>query len=309
MAGADQSLGLPSGSVQKNNDTWEEMMTLPDMLTSCLMMRCMEIWSGNHQVSSATSTPGLDIFVTSQPYQNAQGGGDVHYVSLCGGGQTTRIILADLAGHGNSASSAALRLRQLMRDHINSKTHDRMLRTLNQQFLKQTNTSRFATAVLATFLARRHVLTLSNAGHPRPLWWSIKSESWDFVSQDDQNPQPLSDLPLGIDEETNYGSIDMMLAPGDLLVFYSDALIETSNPEGVQLGERGLKRILECSRGIPPGELGRTVLNELEAFRSGEPAGDDETIIVIHHNGIKSRRKSLREKWDVYCKYFHLRGV
>ena len=63
-------------------------------------MQCMEIWGGSQAADTAVSTPGLDIHVRSQPYGGAASGGDVHYVSLCGGGVITRLIVADLSGHG-----------------------------------------------------------------------------------------------------------------------------------------------------------------------------------------------------------------
>ena len=65
-------------------------------------MQCMEIWGSSGAADSGISTPGLDIWVLGKPYQGAAKGGDVHYVSLCGGGITTRVIVADVAGHGGT---------------------------------------------------------------------------------------------------------------------------------------------------------------------------------------------------------------
>src|SRR3954468_22623729 len=74
-------------------------------------LQCMEIWSGSHAVTHAISTPGLKGTVLSRPYESAQEGGDIHYVSLCGGGKITRAILADVAGHGQTVASVAHTLR------------------------------------------------------------------------------------------------------------------------------------------------------------------------------------------------------
>lgn len=64
------------------------------------VLQCMDIWSGNRSVENEVSTPGMDIFVYSQPCRGESRGGDVHYVSLCAGGVVTRLILADVSGHG-----------------------------------------------------------------------------------------------------------------------------------------------------------------------------------------------------------------
>src|SRR5437016_3481631 len=108
-------------------------------------LQCMEIWGGSHAATAQTSTPGLDIWVSSQPHEEAPHGGDVHYVSLCGAGAITRLIIADLSGHGASAAASAQGLRALMRKNINRKDQARLVRALNRQFLAQSQLRRFAT--------------------------------------------------------------------------------------------------------------------------------------------------------------------
>ena len=91
----------------------------------------------------------------------------MHYVSLCGGGGViTRLILADVSGHGEAVADMAVSLRALMRKNINSKSQTRLVCALNRQFAALAQMSRFATAVVATYLATRKTLTVCNAGHP-----------------------------------------------------------------------------------------------------------------------------------------------
>jgi serine phosphatase RsbU (regulator of sigma subunit) len=94
----------------------------------------MEIWGSNRAADSAITTPGLDLWVYSLPHQQAEVGGDVHYVSLCGGGVITRFILADVSGHGASADAMARSLRDLMRRNINRKSQARLVKELNREF-------------------------------------------------------------------------------------------------------------------------------------------------------------------------------
>jgi phosphoserine phosphatase RsbU/P len=119
-------------------------------------------------VERAVSTPGLDVWVYSRPHEGAEGGGDVHYVSLCGGGMITRFILADVSGHGASVAELATSLRALMRNNINRKDQARLVQALNREFSGLAKLSRFATAVVATYLTKGDTLTVYNAGHPRP---------------------------------------------------------------------------------------------------------------------------------------------
>src|SRR3954452_20426776 len=112
-------------------------------------MHCMEIWGGSSVFDRDVSTPGLDGWVYSRPHEGAEEGGDVHYVSVCGGGIVTRLIVADVSGHGAAVAELAVALRTLMRRNINSKSQTRLVGALNRQFAALAEMSRFATAVVA----------------------------------------------------------------------------------------------------------------------------------------------------------------
>src|SRR2546430_2102568 len=82
-------------------------------------LQCMEIWGGIEPVQRSVATPGLDAWVFCQPYQGDEQGGDVYYVTLCGGGVITRIVVADVSGHGAAVAEFSSSLRALLRKTIN----------------------------------------------------------------------------------------------------------------------------------------------------------------------------------------------
>jgi sigma-B regulation protein RsbU (phosphoserine phosphatase) len=273
-------------------------------------MQCMEIWGGSSATDRDVSTPGLDAWVYSRPYEGAAGGGDVHYVSLCGGGIITRLIVADVSGHGAAVAEMAVSLRTLMRENINRKSQTRLVGALNRQFAALAEMSRFATAVVATYLAHRRRLTVCNAGHPRPLWWHAAGRRWDLLTPEaGARTGAAANLPLGLDDETSYGQVSVALGPDDVVMVYTDALIEAQDGQGKLLGEEGL---LEIARGLDGGDpraLGEALLAGVDRHRGGGPADDDVTLLTLHHNAGGPRRLSLGEKLDVYAKVFGLKAV
>jgi hypothetical protein len=132
-------------------------------------LQCMEIWSGNRSVETTASSTGLAVWISSRPYLGESRGGDVHYLSLCVGGIVTRIVLADVSGHGNKVADTSAMLRKLLRRFMNAKKQDRLVAELNREFSDMEQNGRFATAVVATYLSHKKRLLLTNAGHPRPL--------------------------------------------------------------------------------------------------------------------------------------------
>ena len=76
-------------------------------------MKCMEVWGGHQAVDQSLQMPGLKVWVYSRPYGKAIGGGDVYYLSFCASGRITRMLLADVSGHGETVSQVAVGLRDL----------------------------------------------------------------------------------------------------------------------------------------------------------------------------------------------------
>ncbi len=285
-------------------------MTTPTDARPAQALQCMEIWGGNRAVERAVSTPGLDLWVSSRPHEGDEGGGDVYYTSLCGGGQITRFILADVSGHGAAVADVAKSLRELMRKNINRNDQSRLVQALNREFAELANMNRFATAVVATYLTKGDTLTVCNAGHPRPLWRRAGTGAWTVLADADApSDGGLADLPLGIMDDTAYTQLRITLARGDLLLFYTDALTEAENPAGVQLGEAGLLRLMDGLDSTDPATLPTALSAAIDTFRGGTPAGDDATFILLRHTAAPTRQPGLVETLNVYAKVLGLKSV
>ena len=208
-------------------------------------MQCMEVWGGSQLTSSGVELGGLDVWVYSKPFGQAQRGGDVYYVSSCASGRISRLLLADVSGHGKSVASTAADLRTLMRRFVNRLDQKEFVRILNEQFTAHSRQGSFSTAVVTTFFAPSRRLSFCNAGHPRPLLFRALDGRWSFLGHQD-NPEKKGprNIPLGIFQLADYEQLDIELEPGDCLVSYTDALIESCDANGEMLGEEGLLRIV-----------------------------------------------------------------
>ena len=82
-------------------------------------MKCLEVCGGSQLTDRGVVIGGLDAWVYSKPHGQAQRGGDVYYASSCASGRITRVLLADVSGHGTSVAAFAADLRTLMRRFIN----------------------------------------------------------------------------------------------------------------------------------------------------------------------------------------------
>ena len=98
-------------------------------------LQCTEVWGGFESVERPLRMPGLDGCVYSRPYRG-DAGGDVHYVSSCGAGVYSRLLLADVSGHGRDVARTAARLQRLMRRHVASHSQAGLVRAVNREFTR-----------------------------------------------------------------------------------------------------------------------------------------------------------------------------
>ncbi len=269
------------------------------MATQPQAMVCMEVWGGSHLADHATQFNGLDAWVYSKPYGAAARGGDVVYASSCATGRITRLMVADVAGHGQAVAGTAADLRLLMRRFVNTLDHAELVGHLNRQFKALSAQAAFATAVVATYFAPTRRLTLCNAGHPRPLIYRAATGEWRFLSND---PSPRAtgprNLPLGILDIADYDASDVELQEGDCVLAYTDALMEAQDADGEMLGEEGVLRLLRLLGEVDPTRLTAALLGEIEGRYPENLAADDVTVLLVQassresHYGLGERLKA-----------------
>ncbi|MGQ9650181.1 MAG: PP2C family protein-serine/threonine phosphatase [Phycisphaerae bacterium] len=270
------------------------MIATPKRTRDGHQLQCMEIWGGNRAVEDAVSVFGIDAWVLSLPHAGGQQGGDIHYVSMCGSGRIARFIVADVAGHGNAAAGLAVVLRNLMKKHINRLDQTRFARDLNREFGLVSKDGSFATAVLATYFAPTGHLILCNAGHPPPLWYRTHDRRWmPLVPTMPEQVNRVRNLPLGVIEPTDYQQFAVSLSQGDLVLLYTDSLIEAANPAGVRLGLDELLSILTRLDGSHPERFNREILLAVRKWASPVPLDDDTTLLLLRHNGTRPSWPSL----------------
>lgn len=243
-------------------------------------LACLELHGGNHAGSYTAELPGLLGWVSCQPL-GVTGGGDLYYLSACSHGVIARVVLADVAGHGDIVSSAAVRLRDALREHVDHWDQSMLIRRLNESILVGGPASRFATAFVASFYRESGELLFTNAGHPPPLWYRAAAREWSLLQDSTPYSKEIVDLPLGMIAGTSYSQTAIQLEAGDLLLLYTDGIIESAGASGEQLGLDGL---LEIARHLPvvsAAAAGKGLLAAVAQFCGPQPPADDTTVLAL----------------------------
>ena len=129
---------------------------------------CREIWGGNERVDELVEFGRLKGRLLSMPFESS-GGGDIHFLSLCDREMLSKVVVADVAGHGEVVSDIALELRNLLRENLNEVDNSKLLVSLNDALKHKLKEGRFVTMAAATFNGMDGDFIFAYAGHPTVL--------------------------------------------------------------------------------------------------------------------------------------------
>ncbi len=257
-------------------------------------LACLEVWGGNEPVDTALRVPGLEVWVYAVPYANAAAGGDVHFVSSCGTGRIARLMVADVAGHGEEVAETARTLRGLIRRYMNHIDQRQFVRAMNGRFGELVKTGRFATAVVMTYFSPEAELSVCNAGHPHPLIYQQSNKTWRYLDVETGGAE-IENIPLGIMGDVVYEQFKVQLKPGDLVLCYTDSLMEAVCRDGSLLGTERLLEMVRTVAADEPTHVIHHLLAKMSVY--GATFNDDVTLLLSRCNGCSRGAGFLGRLW------------
>ena len=203
--------------------------------------------------------------------QARQVGGDYHDFLDFGRGRYG-LVIADVSGKGIAAALLMANLQASLRSHCAIAFDEplRLLRSVNRLFFENTSPSSYATMFFGEYDDQTRRLRYANCGHLEPLVLDRVGRVQKLGS---------TSTVVGIFDEWDCDIAEHQLAPGDLLVLYTDGVTESFNAAGEEFGEKRLIAALQKLRELPPGAAISSIVDEVRAF-SGQEQSDDITVIV-----------------------------
>lgn len=213
----------------------------------------------------------LDVAALSLPATEV--GGDYYdYFEL--GPDRLAMVVGDVTGHGVASGLVLSGVRSslnLLRDDMGRP--GAVLDRVNLM-LKRTSAPRMHMTLAVVVLDRAdRTVVVATAGHP-PVLVRRRSGAVEEVG--------TGSFPLGAMETARYREDRTALEPGDVLMLYSDGLVETIDDNGDQYGWDRLKGILSELDGLPSAkEIRDLILRDVWDFKSGAAQVDDVTMVVV----------------------------
>jgi sigma-B regulation protein RsbU (phosphoserine phosphatase) len=124
-------------------------------------------------------------------------------------------------------------------------------------------------------LADDGVLTYSNAGQEPPL----------VIGRDRTTWLEAGGPVLGLLPGAGYEFGMVTLAPGDLVIVFSDGVSEATNRQGEEFGRAGLLQAMSGLHGAKPDAALESLLATVRKYSEGASQGDDITALVLRYRG------------------------
>jgi phosphoserine phosphatase RsbU/P len=201
-------------------------------------------------------------------------GGDFYdYVDLPSG--QFGFIVGDVAGKGSPAALlAAAVLGMFSAEATYQASAAALLTRLNRGLFRRAIEARFLTGFYG-MLAPNGELTYCNAGHNAPL----------LVSASGIRRLEVGGVVLGMFDKAQFDEETVTLAPGDIIVAFSDGVTEAMNPADDEFTDDRLIACVEAHRGDSPQQVLEALLADVHTFCEGATQSDDVTAVVVRYNG------------------------
>ncbi|MGH9685248.1 MAG: PP2C family protein-serine/threonine phosphatase [Candidatus Acidiferrales bacterium] len=216
------------------------------------------------------SLPGLQLAAICRPARTVSGD---YYDFLPLGPNRVGIALADISGKGIFAAllmaslQASLR-SQAMMDGAGGTAE--LVSRLNKYLYLNTSDDRYATFFYGIYDAQSKMLTYTNAGHLPPF----------LIADSGCEQLDEGGTVVGLFEDCTYTQRTLKIAPGSVLVAFSDGLTEPENVYGEEFGVERLKDEVMRLRNFAPDRLVETLVAAAEQWAGTAEQADDITVVV-----------------------------
>ncbi len=218
--------------------------------------------------------PAIAGFEIAGHYDPARQVGGDYFDHLDLGGGRVLLVIADVSGKGVPASLLMSGFRASLMSQAGDLTAGDPVALsghLNDFLVRSVESGKFVTAFLAFADARANALHFVNAGHNPPL-----------LLRGDGSHASLEagGLMLGVLPGAPYESARTSFAPGDLLLLYTDGVVEGANARQELWGDDRLLATVRRCAGRPSREVVDTIASEVRAFEGDAGPADDITLLA-----------------------------
>ena len=184
------------------------------------------------------------------------------------------MVICDVAGKGVPASLVMVMIRTII--HLiasSSRSTAQIVSWINKGIAGKIDIDRFATLSFFTFDPATGALQYSNAAHHPAMIYRAAAGSVEQLDTDG--------LPIGIEREARYSQMETRLANGDIIMMYTDGVVEAMDSRGRQYEDERLKSIFVDNASLGAEDLLKVIRTDIDVFVGNAKQHDDQTLMLM----------------------------
>lgn len=219
-----------------------------------------------------SQVPELDRFLLGAISIPARGlGGDYYDFFKLDDGKIG-ICVADIVGKGIAAGLFMAMLKSLLHSQLQQVVSPKMaLKKINEVLFRDPVIDKFVPLFYAVLDPATMILRYSNAGHEPALRYN----GTEFEVLDTEG------FPLGALLESEYGEHEIQLSDKDLVVFFTDGIVDARNSKNHSFGVAGVKSVLKKFSDQSAKGIADKLFSHVSQFMKGMSQPDDITLVVL----------------------------
>jgi sigma-B regulation protein RsbU (phosphoserine phosphatase) len=193
------------------------------------------------------------------------------------------MVVADVTGKGLDAALLMAFARPVMHSALTaSRGPAEAIDRTNRVLVGEHRGTLFITLLCAVLAPATGHVRVASAGHELPL----------LVPADGGTIRPVgrAGVIIGAFESVEPPEVELALAPGDVLVGYTDGVTDARSPAGDRFGDERLVATLDAARPASAPMLVAAIRDALAAFQGAEEPADDVTIVAVGRRARRARR-------------------
>lgn len=220
---------------------------------------------------------GSDIDIAAKSIPADEVGGD-YYDVFWHGPKKLSLIIGDVSGKGTSAAFNMSQMKGVFHSLVNLNLKpDSFITHANDALSRCLERSSFITATYFVIDLENKVVHFVRAGHCPTLYYNKQKNSSEYFES--------KGLGLGLLRNSNYENYvnvnEFHYQPGDIIVLYTDGIVEACNLEKERYGYDRLKKSLMKHAQLCSEQIQKNMIDDLYEFCENSNINDDYTIVVV----------------------------
>lgn len=216
--------------------------------------------------------PEIDLYAVLKPAESI--GGDLYDYYFIDQDHLL-IAIGDVSGKGIPASLFMAIASTLIKSNSTILSSHEIVENVNNEVGERNPNQYFLTLFIGILNVRTGIMDYCNAAHNYPI-----------ILHPDGTIRTMSKshgIPLGIYKNKTYKSNTIELLEGDLVLLYTDGIINARNPKGTHYGVEKLKEEIQKMNHQDAREVVTGLLKSIEEYEGGRFQSDDISMVALRY--------------------------